>query len=158
LQKKNQRGLRRRKMYEVWVDGSVRNGNPGFGGVGVYVEHNGVEVWRYSSLWGQDVSNNQVEYAAMIDALEYLESANTAKEDCIIHTDSALVHGQLVKKWKCNFTHLRQLRDDAKRVLDSVPFKIEILWSNRLTNEIANELAQAVTAEEKERIKWSLMK
>lgn len=136
-------------MYEAWADGSVRNGNPGFGGIGVYVEHNGVEVWRYSSLWGDNVSNNQVEYAAVIDALEYLESTNTTNEDCIIHTDSALVHGQLVKNWKCNFAHLRALRNDAKRVLDSVPFKIDILWSSRLTNEIANELAQAITEEEK---------
>jgi len=138
-------------MYEAWVDGSVRGGNPGIGGVGVYVEHNGVEVWRYSSLYGKDVTNNQVEYAAMIDALEYLESTNTKNEDCKIYTDSALVHGQLVKNWKCNFAHLRLLRSDAKHVLNSVPFKIEILWGGRLTNEIANELAQAVTAEELER-------
>uniref|UniRef100_A0A6M3KVM3 Putative ribonuclease H n=1 Tax=viral metagenome TaxID=1070528 RepID=A0A6M3KVM3_9ZZZZ len=138
-------------MYEVWVDGSVRDGNPGFGGIGIYAEHDGVEVWRYSSLWGQNVTNNQVEYAAMIDALGYLEDVNTENEDCKIHTDSALVHGQLVKNWKCNFTHLRLLRNDAKHILNSVPFKIEILWSNRLTNEIANELAQAITAEELER-------
>jgi ribonuclease HI len=138
-------------MYELWVDGSVRDGNPGFGGIGIYAEHNGIEVWRYSSLWGDNVSNNQVEYAAMIGALEYLESANTKNEYCIIHTDSALVHGQLVKNWKCNFAHLRMLREDAKRVLNSVPFKIDIFWSGRLTNEIANELAQVVTAEELER-------
>jgi len=139
-------------VYEGWVDGSVRNGNPGMGGVGVYIEHDGVEVWRYSSLWGDNVSNNQVEYAAMICALEYLKSANPTNDDCIIHTDSALVHGQLMKKWKCNFSHLRMLRDDAKRVLNSVPFKIDILWSGRLTNEIANELAQTVTAEEMNRL------
>lgn len=136
-------------MFEAWVDGSVRGGNPGFGGIGVYIERNGVEIYRYSSLCGQDVTNNVVEYAAMISALGVLKTVNILYEDCIIHTDSALVHGQLVKNWKCNFTHLRILRDDAKRILASVPFKIEILWSNRLTNEIANELAQAVTEEEK---------
>lgn len=136
-------------MFEVWVDGSVRDGNPGFGGIGIYVEHNGIEIYRYSSLWGEDVTNNQVEYTSVISALEYLHCVNTTNEDCKIHTDSALVYGQVVKNWKCNFKHLILLRDKIKTLLKIVPFKVDIIWSGRLTNEIANELAQAVTEEEK---------
>jgi len=136
-------------MFEVWVDGSVRNGNPGFGGVGVYVEHDGIEVWRYSSLWGEDVSNNQIEYAAMIYALEYLQGINTTNEPCKIYTDSALVHGHVVKRWKCNFEHLRILRNEVIMLIRTASFKVEIVWNGRLSNEIANELAQAVTEKEK---------
>jgi len=137
-------------MFEAWVDGSVRGGNPGIGGIGIYIERDGHEVYRFASLVGDNVTSNEVEYASMIFILKHLDFINFKNEDCKIHTDSALVHGQVVKNWKCNFTHLRKLRDEVKRLLN-VPFKVEILWSGRLTNEIANELAQTVTAEELER-------
>lgn len=136
-------------MFEVWADGSVRGGNPGIGGIGIYIEHNGTEVFRYSALVGEDVTSNQVEYAAVMFALKHLYLINIHNESCKIHTDSALVHGHVIKGWKCNFEHLRKLRDEVKELIETSPYQLELSWSCRMSNEVANELAQAVTEEEK---------
>ena len=136
-------------MYEIWVDGSVRDGNPGIGGIALYVKHNGICIYKNAVMLPSRCSNNQAEYEAVIAALYYLKTNNKSKEDCIITTDSQLVYGQVVQNWKCNFDHLRVLRDEAKRFLNNFPFSIELKLVGRFNNEIANELAQAITEKEK---------
>jgi hypothetical protein len=43
------------------------------------------------------------------------------------------------------------LRDEVKNRLNGLPFKVTIRQMAREENEIANELAQAITQKEKER-------
>lgn len=136
-------------MFNMWVDGSVRGGNPGFGGIGVLVKHDGVPCARFSKIIGDDMTNNEAEYKALIIAIEYIKRANAGKEKCIITIDSDLVFGHVIKGWNCNFDHLRILRDRVKTLIKELPFTLELCCVDRFDNELANELAQAITEKEK---------
>lgn len=139
-------------MFEVWADGSVRGGNPGLGGIGIIVKHNDTPKHvhtKFARIIGDDRTNNEVEYEALIAAIEYLKKVNTDNEKCMITIDSQLVYGHVILGWKCNFNHLRVLRERVWWLVGEAPFEIEIKCVSRWDNEIANELAQAVTEEEK---------
>ncbi len=138
-------------MYEAWADGSVRDGNPGIAGFALYVEHDGTPVYKTALLLPINGTNNEAEYEAVLAALYYLKGINKNKEDCTIYTDSQLVHGQVVRGWKCNFEHLRTRRNEAKRLINDLPYPITLKWVRRFNNSVANELAQAITQAEKER-------
>jgi len=142
-------------MYEVFVDGSVRCGNPGLAGIAVYVRRDSKCVYKHSWLLSREATSNEAEYEAVIAGLTYLKTCNEvyrmSKEKCVIVTDSQLVYGHVVRGWKCNFAHLRLLRDEVTNRLHELPFKVDIRQMAREENEIANELAQAITEQEKER-------
>lgn len=135
-------------MFDVFADGSVRNGNPGLGGIGVFVKHDGASNVSFTKIIGENKTNNEAEYEAVIAAIEYLKEINVNKEKCIITVDSLLIHGHVVRNWKCNFEHLRILRDRIWGLLKEIPFEVELKWVKRWDNEIANELAQAATEKE----------
>ncbi len=136
-------------MYTAWTDGSVRSGNPGIAGIAVYVEHDGVCVHKNAELLPQDSTSNEAEYKAVIAAITYLKSVNISNDSCIIVTDSQLVYGHVIKNWKCNFAHLRVLRDEIRGLLREIPFKLELRAVSRTHTEKANTLAQAITDKEK---------
>jgi ribonuclease HI len=142
-------------MYEVFVDGSVRCGNPGLAGIAMCVKHNDKCVYKYSWLLPLPATSNEAEYEAVLAALTYLKESNKylkmGKEKCVIVTDSQLVYGHVVKNWKCNFAHLRVLRDEVKQRLIDLPFEVTLRQMSREENEIANELAQSITEQEKAR-------
>jgi len=138
-------------MIEVWVDGSVRNGNPGLGGVAVVFYRNGKYVSDFSKIIGDYVTNNEVEYLAVITALEWLLENNTLNENCVIYTDSKIVYGQLVLGWKINFEHLLKLNSDVRNMCNKASFSVMFKHLKRGLNEEANELAQKTTLKEKER-------
>lgn len=140
-------------MIEIFVDGSVRCGNPGLAAIAIYVRGNGICKYKNAWLLPQLVTNNVAEYEAVLAALVYLKEANKYLrldgDNCVIITDSQLVYGHVIKNWKCNFAHLRVLRDEVKNRLKSLPFRVEFKLVSRIDNEVANELAQAVTEKEK---------
>lgn len=136
-------------MYMAWTDGSVRGGNPGIAGIAVYVEHDGVCVYKNAELLPRDSTSNEAEYRAIIAAITYLKSVNTGNDGCVVITDSQLVHGHVIKNWKCNFAHLRVLRDEIRELLRDIPFKLELRAVSRVNTEKANTLAQAITDKEK---------
>jgi ribonuclease HI len=138
-------------VYEVFVDGSVRCGNPGVAGYALYVEHDGNPVHKNAIILPVLATNNEAEYEAVLAAIYYLRANNKEKEDCTIYTDSQLVHGHVVQNWKCNFEHLRCRKEEARRLINDLPFTISLKWVKRFKNTVANELAQAVTQAEKER-------
>lgn len=132
-------------MLEIWIDGSVRDGNPGRAGISFYVEHDSVCVKKYATLLPLQMTNNEAEYEAVLASLYYLKSNNINNENCIIYTDSKLVYGQVVGGWRCNFSYLRCRLDAVLQLLKDLPFKVDILWINRNDNVVANELAQNIT-------------
>jgi len=136
-------------VFEVWADGSVKESNPGIGGVGVIVNLDGKPFETFGKFIGENKTNNEMEYMAVIEAIKFLRDKNVGKKDCIIYTDSQLVYGQVVAGWKVNYEHLRILRDKICNLLEMTPFNIEIKWVKRWNNRIANDLAQAITEEEK---------
>jgi ribonuclease HI len=138
-------------FLKVYVDGSVRDGNPGIGGIGYVVMLNSQELVAGSQLVAGEKTNNEVEYIALIECLKVLRNFNIAKRSCIIWMDSALVYNQVMGNWKINYNHLRKLRQEVMEQLGKCPFTVEFKWTNRLGNTKANDLAQAETLKEKER-------
>ncbi len=62
-------------------------------------------------------TSNEAEYLALIKALRECRS-----QECLnitIYTDSQLLVGQLTKNWKCNATHLIELRNQARNLIKS---------------------------------------
>ena len=138
--------------YEVWVDGSVRP-NPGIGGVGVVVKKDGYTITEVKKLVGDNISNNESEYMAVIEGIKTVYAINRrfGNEDCIVYTDSKIIYNQLETGWKINFEHFRKLNKITKELIASCDFNVKLVEIRRDSNVEANDLAQAVTLEEKER-------
>lgn len=78
----------------VYTDGSSR-GNPGSGGYGVILfRDDSMEILYAESTQCENVTNNQMELAALLRALDYIED-NYPEDEVEIYSDSAYV----VKSW-----------------------------------------------------------
>jgi len=131
-------------MFEVWVDGSVR-ANPGIGGVGIVIYLDGKLFEEAEQYLGDNITNNEAEYKAVIEALKRLIVLNVARRDCVVYTDSRIVYSQITQGWKINFPHLRELKQKVHELISIAPFKVELKNISRWDNKRANDLAQACT-------------
>lgn len=84
------------KSIIVYTDGSSR-GNPGPGGYGAIIQHNGDEIILRGGE--QETTNNRMEMTAILEALKWLAS-NAAGSDAEIYSDSSLVINSITKGWK----------------------------------------------------------
>jgi ribonuclease HI len=92
------------KKITIFTDGGAR-GNPGPAGVGVVFYNEKGEVFKkYSQYLGDELTNNEAEYSAVIFALKkfkHLFSKKVAKvSEITLKTDSELVVKQLRGKYK----------------------------------------------------------
>lgn len=104
----------------IYVDGSGWNGNS----CAICVL---TEKKKYLKVYYSEKTNNECEYLAMLEGLK------RAKIGEIIYTDSKLVEGQIMKGWKCNFENLREMRDDALKLVARKELKI--YWCPRSYNK-----------------------
>jgi ribonuclease HI len=132
---------------EIFTDGACR-GNPGPGGWGVLMRHNGHE----KTLYGAEelTTNNRMELMAAIRALESLTRPCRVR----LTTDSRYVQ-QGIQEWLANWKRRgwkTAARKPVKNVdlwqrLDKAAAAHEIEWtwvkghSGHLENELADELA-----------------
>ena len=110
-------------MYEFVITcdgGSLGNGSKnaiGYGSFMIAEEDKVNEIHRLH--FGEDVTNNEAEYLALIGALDHLADAFTAVAADLktikitIKTDSQLVIGQLSQGWKVKAPNLRPLAIQA---------------------------------------------
>lgn len=135
------------KKVEIFTDGACR-GNPGPGGWGVLLRHNG----RTKKLYGgeKDTTNNRMELMAAIKAL------STLKEPCLIEltTDSQYLRNGItkwIKQWKAK-DWKRSNKKPVKNIdlwqqLDKEAQRHQITWhwikghKGHPENEIADQLA-----------------
>lgn len=75
----------------------------------------------------ENKTNNEMEYAALIRALQEAQTGDH------LFTDSQLLVGQVTAGWKVNFAHLRPLVMDAKRLV--VAKKVKLTWVPREKNK-----------------------
>jgi ribonuclease HI len=116
----------------LWVDGGSR-GNPGegYGSYAIFQEGEDAPIVGDSKVFGQDMTNNESEYMALVWGLEqelgYWATVGGASHiDLTVKTDSALVHGQLEKGWRVNADNLRPLWAKAQKLLgDFLDWRIE---------------------------------
>ncbi|MDZ7611534.1 MAG: ribonuclease HI family protein [Candidatus Moranbacteria bacterium] len=113
------------RKIEVYTDGGSR-GNPGPGGIGAAVKHNG-ETKKYSQYLGDRVTNNEAEYEALIFALkkikQLLGKENAKKTQVKCYADSELLVRQLNHEYKLKneeiqkkFINIWNLMLDFKKV------------------------------------------
>jgi ribonuclease HI len=113
--------------YVIHVDGSsLDNGTPEARGYGsCMIEREGATGQRHIS-WnfpGKGTTNNEAEYMALIQALEYLKMTfegvghKTSEIELTIRMDSALVIGQLTMGWRVRAMNLKSLHSQAKTLV-----------------------------------------
>ena len=95
-----------RAKLRIFSDGASR-GNPGPAAIAFLVVGEGREILkRYSEYLGVR-TNNQAEYEALIQALEFV--AKTTREEVVCHMDSELVVKQLNQIYKVRDSKLKPL-------------------------------------------------
>lgn len=110
---------------KIFTDGGSR-GNPGLAGIGAVVNFEG-EIKKYSEFIGENKTNNEAEYQALIFALKKVKQLlgkKRAKEaDLVCYADSELMVRQLKHQYKLineniqkNFIEIWNLMLDFKTV------------------------------------------
>ena len=125
-------------MIGIYTDGSCI-GNPGPGGWGVVILHDGKEI----KLAGgeKDTTNNRMEMMAMIKALEWLHAHKLTDSKITIYSDSNLLVQSLTKGWK------RKANTDLWAQLDKLRGWLDIKWlwvkahATNKYNNLVDELA-----------------
>ena len=130
-------------MLEIYVDGSCRkNGSPdSIAGVGIVGYHN--EKLFFTTqfrILNKGLTNNQAEYIAVIQALEFFEHF---PEEVIIYSDSQLVINQIAGEWKIKDKEILSYVETILYFKDKM--NVSFKWVPRSANEYANKLAQDIT-------------
>jgi len=98
----------------AWVDGAVK-GNPGPSGLGILFEKpDGSEIGQLA-LKGGELTNNQAEYSAMIEALRTLEKWGV--ERIKIYTDSELMAKQINGRYRVKNPGIKKLYREVMDLL-----------------------------------------
>lgn len=104
---------------DVWTDGGA-SGNPGPMKYG-FVVFDGDERVHASSETNGFGTNNQAEMLAVLNAVKWLEKEMKPDHGVItMYTDSQLVYHWIRGDWRCNFDHIRELRQMIWRILKKI--------------------------------------
>ncbi len=123
---------------EVWIDGASR-GNPGKAGAGALIlDDSGKQIKRISEYLGNNLTNNQAEYNALIEALKYCKGSNF--NILKIFSDSELLVKQMKEEYSVNSGNIKPLFEKAKNLEKSFD-KVIFEHIERSKNEEADELA-----------------
>ncbi|KKL83781.1 hypothetical protein LCGC14_1971270 [marine sediment metagenome] len=124
--------------HVVFFDGSISDNPGGDAGYGILITHNGKTVATEHGPSPKAATNNEAEYAALIEALHMAHRLKL--RDLIIRGDSKLVINQMGNRWKIKEPRLRQLWLTAKHLLDRFD-STELEWCPRDDNWLADDLA-----------------
>jgi ribonuclease HI len=134
------------KKIIIYTDGGSR-GNPGPAAIGVaFCNEKGEIFKKYSQFLGDDLTNNEAEYKAVIFALKkfkHLFGKKLAKNSEVeLRTDSELLVKQLKGKYKVKepkiqplFLKVWNLRLDFKKL----KFKVISREKNKIADSLVNE-------------------
>lgn len=125
---------------EIFCDGS------GLGGWGFTATSSSGNVLyeEYGKLDG-DVTNNILEYRAVIEALKWVRDKTCGSVS--IFTDSMLVVSQVSGTWRCKKPHLQPLLKEAKTLVFET--RAKLAWIPRGKNTRADELSHGWQNESK---------
>lgn len=120
--------------YLVYADGASR-GNPGPAAYGaVVVDSSGNVVAEMGENLGIR-TNNYAEYQGAIAGLRYVET-NFPGSEVELRMDSKLVIEQLSGRWQIKHPELRELAQEAHRVMRGL--KVKLTWVPREENTLAD--------------------
>jgi len=76
------------------IDGSAAP-NPGVGGCGFILIDNGVEIMKGWIYLGENITNNQAEFGALVHGLYHTFYSAKITKGVVVYTDSELVYGAI---------------------------------------------------------------
>lgn len=121
------------QLITVYFDGGSYGNGTEFQGYGSYQVDGGPNLQHLALRmdFGSPVTCNQAEYLSLIAALKWLRHHVEPKETHLsVWSDSLLVVSQVQKRWKTRVAHLKELRDEAKELLQ--PYLTwELKWYGR---------------------------
>ena len=123
-------------IYQIFCDGASRS-NPGDASIGVSFSLDGKEIHTISRKIGI-ATNNEAEYQALIDALNYCIE-NSIKE-IEVFLDSNLVVEQVNKNFKVKAGNLKVLNSQVENMIKEFEY-IEFKHVYREENKRADQLA-----------------
>lgn len=112
-------------MNKYYVDGSGWNGEESKACVVLRDQYNQFNKSVKICIYKFELTNNEAEYYALIEALKYAIRGDE------IYTDSQLVVHQVSGQWKINFPHLRNLVNIVHKLQRE---GVKILWIPRNYN------------------------
>lgn len=121
---------------EIYIDGAVKN-NPGEGGIGIIIKKDGEILFKISKYIG-NVTNNEAEYKALIEALKFanLKGFREAK----IYSDSELLVKQVNDEYKIKDDKLGIYYKEVKNLINNFD-RVIIEYIKREKNREADILA-----------------
>ena len=122
--------------HKIFCDGASRS-NPGDASIGVSISLDGEEIHTISRKIGI-ATNNEAEYQALIDALNYCIE-NSIKE-IEVFLDSNLVVEQVNKNFKVKAGNLKVLNSQVENMINEFEY-IEFKHVYREENKRADQLA-----------------
>ena len=123
-------------IYQIFCDGASRS-NPGDASIGVSISLDGEEIHTISRKIGI-ATNNEAEYQALIDGLNYCIE-NSIKE-IEVFLDSNLVVEQVNKNFKVKAGNLKALNSQVENMIKEFEY-IEFKHVYREENKRADQLA-----------------
>ena len=123
-------------IYQIFCDGASRS-NPGDASIGVSISLDSKEIHTISRKIGI-ATNNEAEYQALIDALNYCIE-NSIKE-IEVFLDSNLVVEQVNKNFKVKAGNLKALNSQVENMIKEFEY-IEFKHVYREENKRADQLA-----------------
>lgn len=138
---------------KIYCDGLVEPTNPGGWGCWAWLaispKGRRLREGRGCIGRGPEVTNNRVEYIAVLNALRYTASRREMLAErqmvVVVYSDSQLVIRQIVGEWACNTPHLRELRDEIIRWADHLRaggVDTRFVWVPREQNMDADALTR----------------
>lgn len=122
----------------IYTDGGAR-GNPGPAGIGIVVTC-GSEIKEISKYIGE-ATNNQAEYAAVVDALNFIKNKYGSEEiNLEFMIDSELVVEQLNGRYKVKNEGLKPLFEDVQSLLLDINGQATFTHVRREKNKEADKL------------------
>ena len=122
--------------HQVFCDGASRS-NPGDASVGVSISFDGKEIHTISREIGI-ATNNEAEYQALIDGLNYCIENSINEVDVFL--DSKLVIEQVNKNYKVKAHNLKEFNSQVENMIKEFKY-IEFNHVYREDNKRADQLA-----------------
>lgn len=134
------------KKFIIYTDGGSR-GNPGKAGIGVVIcNEKDQEIKKYGEYLGDNLTNNEAEYSAVIFALKKFKALFGKKlaenTDVEIRADSELVVKQLNGKYRLENPKIQQFFIEIwnlKMDFKSVKFRHIAREKNKEADRLVNE-------------------
>ena len=128
----------------IYSDGGSR-GNPGPAGIGILIKYKSTkyEEEKISKYIGE-TTNNQAEYRAVIDGLQWVkENIKEPEIEIAFYLDSELVVEQLNQRYKLKNEGLKPLFWQVRDLIMQLGGRVTFSYIPREQNKIADKLVNA---------------